>query len=611
MFPAGEKGFILPPMPAVGDRFGQYELLATLGAGGMGTVFRARHVELAREVALKVLHGAAAAHDAFRARFTREMRLMTRMEHSGLVRILDAGDVDGAPFLAMELLEGRSLIQVLAERGRLPPGEVLSIGARVADALAHLHARDILHRDLSLGNVFVTAGGAVKLLDFGLARSVDSTALTEPGTVMGTTIFIAPEVIVRGAYSTASDLWSLGVLLRTLATGHAVFDAPMRVELYGQIMNRPIPPIATLVPAFAPAQAELLDSLLERDLGRRCPSAAHFRDRAQARRTIKSVAPAKARGRAAPVLLGAALVLAAGAWWAWPRAPRPAASPAASPAVPAPSAASPAPAASVSPLRPLLPRWREIEDLADRLRSPGEVGRRAVRDARARTGVAIDKASVWSWWMELGRWLARPAAGFEPPAPPGAAADAELYSEAHFEMMWRAQTPLERFALGMAWTHDTPRDGRAWLYLGEAAESGGSPAADVARLYAIGLERRVAKLPDSLWITGRALARAAIVLRVKPGHVCVDWIEENEEDRQSWDYFAAALDGIELDKQAQVLLWLLDRPAWADRAARALVAMVGRRVPADRRASVLAGYLRQKPGNAALARAIPLPVEKR
>jgi len=196
-----------------GARVGPYEVLAALGAGGMGEVYRARDTRLGREVALKVISDGAALDPERLQRFEQEARLAGSLNHPNLVVVHDVGSEGGAPFLVTELLEGESLRHRLS-RGRLPLKTALELGVQIAEGLAAAHARGIVHRDVKPENVFLTSGGRAKLLDFGIAkltapRSIEGTRNlldttltpeglgTQPGAVLGTPGYMSPEQ-VRG-----------------------------------------------------------------------------------------------------------------------------------------------------------------------------------------------------------------------------------------------------------------------------------------------------------------------------------------------------------------------------------------------------------------------------
>ncbi|HET6983469.1 MAG TPA: serine/threonine-protein kinase, partial [Myxococcaceae bacterium] len=195
---------------ATGTRIGPYEVLAVLGTGGMGEVYRARDTRLGREVALKVISDGAALDPELLQRFEQEARLAGSLNHPNLVVVHDVGTSDGAPFLVTELLEGVSLRHRLS-RGRLPVRTALEIGAQVAEGLAAAHARGVIHRDVKPENIFLTSGARAKLLDFGIAkltaprgaeglRTLLGTTLregigTHPGAVLGTPGYMSPEQV--------------------------------------------------------------------------------------------------------------------------------------------------------------------------------------------------------------------------------------------------------------------------------------------------------------------------------------------------------------------------------------------------------------------------------
>ncbi|HUP63637.1 MAG TPA: serine/threonine-protein kinase, partial [Thermoanaerobaculia bacterium] len=190
-----------------GSNLGPYEIVAPIGAGGMGEVYRARDTRLDRSVAIKILPTTLASNPALRARFDREARAISGLTHANICALYDVGHQDGIDYLVMEYLEGESLADKLA-RGPLPPSQVLRLGADIAQALHHAHRRGITHRNLKPGNVMLTASGA-KLLDFGLAKLAvperelshdaetvtNMNPLTAEGTIVGTLPYMSPEQI--------------------------------------------------------------------------------------------------------------------------------------------------------------------------------------------------------------------------------------------------------------------------------------------------------------------------------------------------------------------------------------------------------------------------------
>lgn len=243
---------------APGTRLGPYEVLARLGAGGMGEVFRARDTRLGREVALKVLP-AEVSSDADRLRrFEQEARTASALNHPNIVTIHDVGSVDGTAYLAMELVGGQTLREFLAA-GALPPKRLLPIASQMGDGLARAHAAGIVHRDLKPENVMVTGDGLVKLLDFGLAKtalsgtgaaSTLSTIAdgTAPGTILGTVAYMSPEQASGQSVDFRSDQFSLGVILYEMAAGRRAFARGTAVETLTAILREEPEPLATVNP---------------------------------------------------------------------------------------------------------------------------------------------------------------------------------------------------------------------------------------------------------------------------------------------------------------------------------------------------------------------------
>jgi eukaryotic-like serine/threonine-protein kinase len=257
----------------IGSMLGPYRVLEKLGAGGMGEVYRARDSRLERDVALKVLPAATLGDETARARLVREARLASRLNHPHICTIYDVGETDvsvdstGSPeagaglrsaYIAMELVEGQPLSARVAE-GPLPTDEVIRYGQQLADALAHAHARGVVHRDFKSGNVVVTPEGQVKVLDFGLAKRLTDEALAEvttvapqsltaPGMVAGTLAYMAPEQLRGRPADARSDIWALGVVLYEMAAGRRPFEGQTGFELSAAIFNQPVPPMPAPVP---------------------------------------------------------------------------------------------------------------------------------------------------------------------------------------------------------------------------------------------------------------------------------------------------------------------------------------------------------------------------
>src|SRR5215468_2132109 len=207
---------------------GRYELLDPVGHGAMGTVWRARDLRLDREVAVKEvrLPGLMTAHErsVLRERSLREARVAARLTHPGVVTVHDVIEVEGSPWIIMELVPSRSLAQVLGDDGPMPPARAAAMGMTLLEALGSAHAAGVVHRDVTPGNILVTPEGRVVLTDFGIATLHGEPGLTQAGMVMGTPGFCAPERIRGEPASPASDLWSLGATLYAAAEGRGPFE---------------------------------------------------------------------------------------------------------------------------------------------------------------------------------------------------------------------------------------------------------------------------------------------------------------------------------------------------------------------------------------------------
>jgi len=272
-------------MLAAGTTLGPYKILAPLGAGGMGEVYRAHDSRLGRDVAVKVLSPHLAATPEVRARFEREARTISQLNHPHICTLHDVGHQDGVDYLVMELLEGETLAHRL-EKGLLPVAEVLTLGTQIADALDRAHRAGVVHRDLKPGNVMLTKGGA-KLMDFGLARAAGlagapgtltesptvSRPLTAEGTIVGTFQYMAPEQLEGKEADARTDLWALGCVLYEMATGKRAFEGKSQASLIVAIMKDEPRPVSELQPLSPPALEHLVRRCLSKDPDKRWQSA--------------------------------------------------------------------------------------------------------------------------------------------------------------------------------------------------------------------------------------------------------------------------------------------------------------------------------------------------
>ncbi len=269
---------------AVGTRLGPYEVLAPVGAGGMGEVYRARDTRLGRDVAIKVLLSHL-SHAELRQRFEREARAISALQHPHICTLYDIGEEDGATFLVMEYLEGETLDARLA-KGAMPINQVLKTGTEIAEALDKAHRHGLIHRDLKPANIMITKSGA-KLMDFGLAKTIDpsptplalsamATAdqpLTEAGVIVGTFQYMAPEQLEGRRVDGRGDIFALGAVLYQMATGKPAFTGKTRASVIAAILSSEPPPISSVQPLTPPAFDRVVKTCLAKDPDERWQSA--------------------------------------------------------------------------------------------------------------------------------------------------------------------------------------------------------------------------------------------------------------------------------------------------------------------------------------------------
>ena len=279
---------------AAGTRLGPYEIVAPVGAGGMGEVYRAQDTRLERTVAVKVLSSQLSSSPELRQRFEREAKTISKLSHPHICALYDVGQADGTEFLVMEYLEGETLTQRLA-RGPLPPDQVLRYGIEMAQALDQAHRHGIVHRDLKPGNVMVSKSG-VKLLDFGLAKAFErpldaaereqaaagqhpmakqgltalptlagSPDLTAQGTILGTFQYMSPEQLEGREADARSDIFALGAVLYEMATGKKAFAGKTQASLIGAILKDEPAAISTVQPMAPPALDRVVRICLSKD----------------------------------------------------------------------------------------------------------------------------------------------------------------------------------------------------------------------------------------------------------------------------------------------------------------------------------------------------------
>ena len=269
---------------SAGTRLGPYELVAPIGAGGMGEVYRAKDTRLERTVAVKVLPAHLSDSAESRQRFEREAKTISQLSHPHICALYDVGNQDGVEFLVMEYLEGETLSDRLL-KGPLALEQVLRYGIEITDALEKAHRQGIVHRDLKPGNVMITKSG-VKLLDFGLAKAVapitpqqltsfpTQAALTHEGTILGTVQYMAPEQLEGKEADARTDIFAFGAVLYEMATGQKAFSGKSQASLISSIMGSQPPAISTVAPMTPPAFDRITRTCLAKDPEERWQAAA-------------------------------------------------------------------------------------------------------------------------------------------------------------------------------------------------------------------------------------------------------------------------------------------------------------------------------------------------
>ena len=255
---------------------GRYRVEAALARGGMATVYRAVDTRLDRVVALKVMHPELAADNEFVLRFIGEARSAARLSHPNVVGVFDQGEDDGTVFLAMEYVEGRTLRQVLRDRGPLPPAAALEMIQPVVAALGAAHDAGIVHRDVKPENVLVGTNGRIKVADFGLARALSDTGTATRGLLLGTVNYISPEQALGEPATPRSDVYSAGIVLYEMLTGSPPHTGPTDFVVVRSHIDNDVPPPSAADPSIPPIVDELVALATARDPQRRFADGSQF-----------------------------------------------------------------------------------------------------------------------------------------------------------------------------------------------------------------------------------------------------------------------------------------------------------------------------------------------
>src|SRR5215472_4203757 len=287
-----------------GTKLGPYEIIAPLGTGGMGEVYRARDARLGRDVAIKVLPEALAKDGDRLRRFEQEARTIAALNHPNILGIHDIGTHDGAPFLVSECLEGQTLREKL-KSGPLPVRLAVEYALGIAQGLAAAHEKGIVHRDLKPENVIVTREGRVKVLDFGLAKLVRSegshetvvtltSPATLPGMVMGTVSYMSPEQVRGDAADARSDIFSFGAVLYEMLTGKRAFKRETSAETMTAVLREEPPEVIETQAQCPPGLQRIVGRCLEKNVERRFQSASDLAFAMEALSGSSSTSPATA-----------------------------------------------------------------------------------------------------------------------------------------------------------------------------------------------------------------------------------------------------------------------------------------------------------------------------
>jgi eukaryotic-like serine/threonine-protein kinase len=323
---------------AAPSRFGPYETVSFLGAGGMGEVYEAIDTRLNRRVALKVLPPQLVTDEERRRRFIQEAQLASSLQHPNIITIYDIGSANSADYIAMELVRGRTLDSVIPNKG-LRLGDALRYGIQITDALSAAHAAGIVHRDLKPGNIMVTEQDQIKILDFGLATlanhgmtsAVDETRIksveTGAGMIVGSVAYMSPEQAEGKKVDARSDIFSFGAIMYEMLSGQRAFRADSTPATLAAVINLEPRPLTNLAEGVPQAVERLVSRCLRKDLSRRAQHASDVKVALEELRedstsgALAAPAPVRTSRRSAPMALTALLLLAVigAAAWFWPR----------------------------------------------------------------------------------------------------------------------------------------------------------------------------------------------------------------------------------------------------------------------------------------------------
>jgi serine/threonine protein kinase len=270
------------------EQLGKYKVVGRIGRGAMGEVFKAFDPVLGREVAIKTISASLGSDNDLRQRFHREAQAAARLNHPNIITVFDYGEEQGTIYMAMELLEGADLRNLIGQEDLLPTlDDKLDIMEQICDGLAFAHSREVIHRDLKPGNLHVQPNGQVKILDFGLAR-LGGSEMTRTGTVMGTPHYMSPEQVLGDKVELSSDVFSIGAVFYELLSNHKPFDGDSAHAVLFQVVNKQPEPVRNWNPDLPAILIEVVETAMAKDRKKRYRNAGELREAlALARRAIK------------------------------------------------------------------------------------------------------------------------------------------------------------------------------------------------------------------------------------------------------------------------------------------------------------------------------------
>ena len=322
------------PLPQ-GTQLGPYTIVALLGQGGMGVVYRARDERLQRDVAIKVLPPGLLSDEPAKSRFRKEARALARLSHPNIAAVFDVGEQDGMDYLVMECVPGQTLSQKMGSQ-QLPAKEILSLGVQVANALEEAHEQGVVHRDLKPSNIMVTPKGRAKVLDFGLAKLLEpvgspevTLSLAETHGPVGTVLYMSPEQAAGKLVDSRTDLWSFGVVLYEALAGKPPFQGASALAILRAVSTEDPKPVRDIRPETPEGADQIVSHALEKDLSKRYQSASEIsRDLSDVllRLSVPSLPPAVRASPFSPRILLTAIVvlllLAGSVMWLYQRSER-------------------------------------------------------------------------------------------------------------------------------------------------------------------------------------------------------------------------------------------------------------------------------------------------